>query len=241
MRGSLPIARRILLTLRGDRRTLAMVLVVPAFIIYLFSEVFPTALAGQRVAPVLLGAFVFLLTYLLTAIGFLRERQSGTLERVLVSPIRRREVVTGYVLGFGVLAVAQSMVLLGAGIYFLEVAFHHGIGPFIGLVLLGAFVGLGLGIVASLFAENEFQVQQLMPVVIAPQVILGNTFVPVEELVWYLEYPAWAMPVTHLVRGMEYVVLDRGSAGELGLAVAVLVVWTVGSIAAANIAVNRSM
>lgn len=240
MRAALPVARRLLLTLRGDRRTLGMAVVVPAFIIYLFSEVFPSPGATQRVAPVLLGVFVFVLTYLLTAIGFLRERQTGTLERVQASPIRRRELVVGYVLGFGVLATVQSLVLLGSGVYFLEAEFEHGVGLFFLIEMLGALTGLGFGIVLSLFAENEFQVQQFMPVVIGPQLILGGTFLPVEELAWYLEYPAWLMPVTYLVKGMEYVVLDRGDPADLWTSVGVLSLLTVLSILAAAVVMKRS-
>jgi len=240
VRPALAVASRLLLELRGDRRTLGLVVVVPAFLIFLFSEVFQSPLSSQQVAPVLLGAFVFVLTFLLTAIGFLRERESGTLERVLVSPIRRSELVVGYVLGFGVLAVVQSIVLLGAGIAFLDVEFVHGVGPFFLIELLGAFAGLGFGIVVSLFAENEFQVQQLMPVIIGPQIILGNTFLPVESLDWYLEYPAWAMPITYLVRGLEYVVRDAGDPADFWLAVGALTLLTVLSMAAATVAVNRA-
>lgn len=219
---------------------MALVVIVPAFIIYLFSEALPAAVLGQRAAPILLGVFVFFLTYLLTAIGFLRERTSGTLERVLIAPIRPGELVVGYLLGFGLLGVVQAIILLAAGIHFLGIEFEHGVGPFFAIALIGAAVGFGLGILASLFAESEFQVQQLMPAIIAPQIILGNTFVPVEELPWYLEYPAWAMPVNHLVRGMEYIVLDARRAVEFQLALVVLLAWAVGTAVAATFVVRRA-
>lgn len=237
MRGAVPVASRLLRTLRGDRRTLGLVVGAPAFIIFLFGEVFDRP---QAVAPILLGLFVFMLTYLLTAIGFLRERQSATLERVLVSPISRNGLVVGYVLGFGVLAAIQSAVLLGAGIYFLDVSFEHGVGLFFALELLGAFTALGIGILLSLFAKNEFQVMQFMPVVIAPQVILGGTFAPVESLPAYLEWPARAMPVTYLLQGMDYVVLDHGEPSDLWTAILALVAFTVLSIAVSGLVVRRA-
>lgn len=234
--GTLPVARRLLLGLRGDRRTLGLVLVAPVFIVFLFGEVFPNP---ETVAHILLGVFVFFLTYLLTAIGFLRERTQGTLERVLVAPVSRSGLVLGYVLGFGVLATVQSVVLLGAGVAFLGVEFEHGAGLFLLVELLGAFTALGIGIVLSLFAENEFQAIQFIPVVITPQVILGGTFLPVDRLDWYLEYPARAMPITYLVEGMEYVVLGRGEAADLWTAVAVLSAFTVLSVGAAGVVVGR--
>ncbi|MFB6361576.1 MAG: ABC transporter permease [Halobacteriales archaeon] len=237
MRGAFTVAWRILLTLRGDRRTLGLVVGMPAFIIYLFSEVFPVA---EPVAPVLLGIFVFILTYMLTAIGFLRERTAGTLERVLVSPISRTGLVVGYVVGFGVLAAVQSLVLLGSGVYFLNVEFAHGVGLFFLVELLGAMTALGLGIVLSLFARNEFQVLQFMPTVIGPQIILGGTFMPVDTLPVYLEWPARLMPVTYLIEGMKYVVLDIGEAHDLWLAIAALAAFTAVSMAVSWAAVRRT-
>jgi len=237
MNGSAVVARRILRSLRGDRRTLGLVVVVPAFIVYLLSEVFP---APQAIAPAILGVFVFFLTYMLTAIGFLRERQVGTLERVLVTPVSRGGIVLGYVTGYGLLAAVQSLVLLGSAIYFFDLEFEHGVWAFFGLELLGAFTALGIGIVLSLFARNEFQVIQFIPVVITPQVILGGTVLPIEELPWYLEGLARLMPITYLIDGMDYVVLGSGSVTDLWTAIAVLVIFTEASIILADEVIRRA-
>jgi ABC-2 type transport system permease protein len=237
MNGALTVSRRLLLGLRGDRRTLVLVLVVPAFIVYLFGEVFPRP---EPVAPILLAVFVFFLTYLLTAVGFLRERTAGTLERVLVSPISRGGFVLGYVVGFGLLAAVQSVVLLVSSVYFLDVSFAHGVGLVFVLELLGALTALGIGVLLSLFAESEFQAVQFIPLVITPQVILGGTFLPVEELPTSLELAARAMPITYLIEGMKYVVLDEGTVAEAWTAVGVLVLFTVFAVAGATAAVSRA-
>lgn len=237
MNGALTVARRLLLGLRGDRRTLGLVLVVPAFIVFLFGEVFPRP---EPVAPILLAVFVFFLTYLLTAVGFLRERTAGTLERVLASPISRSGLVLGYVVGFGLLAAVQSAVLLAASVSFLGVEFANGIWLFFLLELLGALTALGIGVLLSLFAENEFQAIQFIPLVITPQVVLGGTFLPVEDLPTFLELPARAMPVTYLIEGMEYVVRDSGTVRDAWLAMGVLVLFTVLAILAATVAVDRA-
>lgn len=236
MNGSLAVARRLLVGLRGDRRTLALVAVVPAFVVYLVSEVFPRP---EPVAPILLGVFVFVLTYVLTAVGFLRERTEGTLERVLVTPVSRTGLVLGYVLGYGVLAAVQAAVLLVAAVVFLGTEFANGVWLFVLVELLGALSALGLGVLLSLFAETEFEALQFIPAVITPQVILGGTFLPVAELPWYLEYPARAMPVTYLIEAMEYVVLDEGSPGEFGVAVGALVAFTVAAVVVAGAVVGR--
>lgn len=237
MRGAVPVARRLLYGIRGDRRTLALVVVVPAFLVWLLSEVFPTA---DTVVPILLGVFVFVLTYLLTAIGFLRERTAGTLDRVLVTPISRSGLVVGYVVGFGILAVVQSAVLLVAAVIFFDISFEHGIALFFIVELLGALTALGLGILLSLFAESEFQAIQFIPVIISPQVILGGTFLPVEQLPWYLEYPARAMPVTYIIDAMKYVVNGQGTASEFRLALLVLIGFSALAIAVAGRVVRRS-
>jgi ABC-2 type transport system permease protein len=237
MKGALPVAHRLLLSIRGDRRTLALVMVVPAFLIWLFSEVFTRT---EAVAPILLAVFVFFLTYLLTAVGFLRERTAGTLNRVLVAPVSRSGLVVGYVVGFGALATVQSAVLLGAAIYFLDVSFEHGVALFFLVELLGALTALGLGILLSLFAENEFQAIQFIPIVISPQVILGGTFLPVDQLPWYLEYPARAMPVTYIIEAMNYVVNGRGTVAEFRVAFVALLAFGVVAIVVAGAVVRRA-
>lgn len=236
MRGARPVARRLLIGLKGDRRTLALIVVVPVFITFLFGEVFEDP---EFAAPALLGVFVFLLTYVLTAVGFLRERTAGTLERLLVSPISKNGLVVGYVIGFGYLAVIQSLALLVSGVVFLEVTFDHGLGLFFLIELLGAFTALGIGIVFSLFAENEFQVMQFMPAVISPQVIIGGAFVPVEELPAYLEFAAHFMPITYLIEGMEYVIFDTGTAEDFWVAIVSLTVFTVLSIGLSTLVIRR--
>lgn len=237
MNGTLPVAGRILRTLRGDHRTLAMVIVVPAFVLYLLSEVFHRPAA---VAPVVLALVVFFLTYLLTAIGFLRERTAGTLQRVLVAPVSRSGLVVGYVLGYGVLATVQSIVLLGAAVVFLQVDFANGRVLFLLVELLGALTALGVGLVLSLFAENEFQAIQFIPIVITPQAILGGTFLPVEQLPTYLEWPARAMPVTYLIDAMRYVVTGQGTDEAFQGAILALLGFAVAAIVVAGVMVRRS-
>jgi len=236
MRGTLPVAGRILRTLRGDRRTLGLVFVIPAFILFLFGEVFARP---EPISHIVLAAIVFVLTYILTAIGFLRERTAGTLQRMLVSPVSRSGLVVGYVLGYGVLAVVQAVVLLLAAVVFLDVSFANGVGLFVVVELLGALTALGTGIVLSLFATSEFQAIQFVPVVITPQVVLGETFRPVSELPAYLEYPALVMPVTHLVRAMEYVV-QGGDAGDFWIAAGALAGFALLALGLATAVVRRT-
>ncbi len=243
MKGTFTVATRIWMGLRGDPRTLGLVLFAPFFIVYLFGEVLdevpPQRFDADFVKPVLLGFFAYFLTYLLTAIGFLRERQSGTLERVLASPAQRVGLVLGYIVGFGALALVVALSLLAAGTLFLDVEFQHGVTLFFLLELAGALSALGLGILLSFAAHNEFQILQFIPIVIAPQVILGGVFIPVERLPAYLEIPARAMPLTYFLEGMEWVILGTGEAGHVGRAFVVLGAWTLGAVALAALLLRR--
>lgn len=244
MSGSLAVATRVLRSVRGDRRTLGLVFGAPILLIWLFSEVFavvpPEGFDLGPAKAAMMAVFVFLLTFLLTAVGFLRERQMGTIERVFASPASRWGVVLGYVLGFGVLALVQAVVLLAAGAWFLDLTFENGVALFFALELLGALTALGLGIVVSLFARNEFQVLQFIPLVITPQVILGGVFVAVEALPLYLEIPALLFPLTYLLDGMNYAILGVGETSALFAAVGVLVGYVFLSIGASAVAMRRA-
>lgn len=244
MRGAVPIGRRVLLSLKGDRRTLGLVFGAPLLLIWLFAEVFEQVpVGGFDTGPAhaaLMAVFVFVLTFMLTAVGFLRERQTDTIQRVFASPVSRWDIVLGYVGGYGVLATLQAAVILVAGLAFLDLSFEHGVALFFGLELLGALTALGIGIAVSLFAESEFQVLQFIPLLITPQVILGGVFVPVEALPWYLEGPALAFPLTYLLDGMEYAILGVGDRPELLLAVGVLAGYSLLSVAVSAIAMRRA-
>lgn len=244
MKGALAVAGRVLLGVRGDHVTLAFVVGTPVLVLFLFGQVLGavprTAYDARAIHPVLLATFLFFLTYVLTGIGFLRERSRGTLERLQTTRASRLGIVVGYFLGYGALALVQSSILLGAGILFLDVQFAHGIAGFYLLELLGASTALGFGILISILARTEFQVLQSVPVFLSPQLILGGVFVPVANLPAWLGAIARVLPFTHLIAGMQYLVLGTGSANDLWAAVAVLGGCTLASLAAAVLAVRHA-
>ena len=231
MRGALPVARRVLLGVLGDRPTLALVVAMPYLLFFLFGQVLDAVPPGRFdagfVRPVLVAVFQFILTYLLAGVGFLRERQRGTLERVLTTRASRSGLVAGYFLGFGAMALVQSAMMLVAGILFLDLHFPHGMAPFFGLELLGALSALGLGILISVLARTELQIMQSVAVVLAPQIILGGVFVPVARLPAWMAAIARVLPIKYLLDGMSYLILGQGTLGDLWTAVAVLAGYTV--------------
>jgi ABC-2 type transport system permease protein len=167
----------------------------------------------DALAPLFIGLFAFFFVFLLTAVAFLRERSQGTLERLMVSPLSRTELVLGYVTGFTLFALIQSIVILLFVIYVLRV---HTLGnlPLIFLVTVTLTIAaVNLGIFLSAFARNELQIIQFIPLVLVPQALLGGLFFPVETLPIVLKQAAYVMPLTYANFALKDVML-RGQGLE---------------------------
>ncbi len=178
---------------------------------YLFGG--PEFTQTDALAPLFIGLFAFFFVFLLTAVAFLRERSQGTLERLMVSPMSRTELVLGYVTGFTLFALIQSIVILLFVIYVLRV---HTLGnlPLIFLVTVTLTIAaVNLGIFLSAFARNELQIIQFIPLVLVPQALLGGLFFPVATLPVVLKQAAYVMPLTYANFALKDVML-RGQGLE---------------------------
>ncbi len=172
---------------------------------YLFGG--PEFTQTDALAPLFIGLFAFFFVFLLTAVAFLRERSQGTLERLMVSPLSRTELVLGYVTGFTLFALIQSIVILLFVIYVLRV---HTLGnlPLIFLVTVTLTIAaVNLGIFLSAFARNELQIIQFIPLVLVPQALLGGLFFPVATLPVVLKQAAYVMPLTYANFALKDVML----------------------------------
>jgi ABC-2 type transport system permease protein len=161
----------------------------------------------DALAPLFVGLFSFFFVFLLTSVAFLRERSQGTIERLLVAPMTRTELVLGYVCGFTLFALAQSAIILLYVIFVLRV--HYAGNPFV-IFLVTALLtigGVNLGIFISAFARNELQIIQFIPLVIVPQVLLGGLFFPVKTLPVVLYQLANVMPLTYANVALQGVML----------------------------------
>jgi ABC-2 type transport system permease protein len=159
------------------------------------------------------GLVVFFLVFVVTIVSFLRERSQGTLERLMASPLRRGEVVVGYMLGFSILAMLQSVEVIAFGLYVLHI---YDAGPawliFV-LTLLLALAAVNLGIFLSMFARTEFQAVQFIPIVIVPQVLLSGIVFPLSTEPQWMQYVSRALPLTYAVDGLLQVMV-RGAGLE---------------------------
>ncbi len=225
------VAARVLTQLRHDHRTMAMLLLLPALLVSLLWWMFEDVDAGafDRVGPALLAIFPFTVMFLVTSVTTLRERTSGTLERLLVLPTARLDLLGGYAVAFGLVAVVQSLVtvLVSTTLLGLEVT-----GPVWMLVLVAVVDGLlgtALGLFVSAFARSEFQAVQFMPAVVIPQLLLCGLFVPRDALPPVLETVSDVLPLSYAVDAMLRLSTSTGT-GEVWRDVAVVAGFVAGAL-----------
>ena len=167
------------------------------------------------IAPIYIGFLAMFFVFLLTCVSFLRERSQGTMERLLSTPATRLEIVLGYLVGLGFFALVQVSIILLFTIWAIKIHYLGDLGLMLLIVALLAVVGVSLGMLASAFARNEFQVVQFIPLLIIPQALLSGTFWPVEEMPTYLRPLAYIMPLTYANRALRDVMLKGWGLAEI--------------------------
>jgi ABC-2 type transport system permease protein len=222
-------AGRVLRQLRHDRRTIAMLLVLPSVLLgllYLIWKDLPT-IPGQpgifdRVGLIMLGILPFVVMFLITSIAMLRERTSGTLERLLTTPLARMDLLLGYGAAFGLAAAAQALVTVGIAttVYGLDV--RGSIWLVVLIAVVDAVLGVALGLLASAFARTEFQAVQFMPVVVLPQVFLCGLLVPVDQMAGWLQVISHLLPLTYAVRALQEVGSSATATATMWIDIAVV-------------------
>ncbi|MFH9618574.1 ABC transporter permease [Streptomyces pratensis] len=203
---TLATAGRVLRQLRHDPRTIALLLVVPVLMITLLRYVFD-ADAGtfDAIGASLLGIFPLITMFLVTSIATLRERTSGTLERLLAMPLGKGDLIAGYALAFGAVAVAQSVLATAMSVWVLGLDVVGSPWLLLLVALLDALLGTALGLFVSAFAASEFQAVQFMPAVIFPQLLLCGLFTPRDRMHPVLETVSDVLPMSYAVDGMNQV------------------------------------
>ena len=195
---TLAVALRVLRQLRHDPRTLALALVVPCMLELILQQLFGRdSPVFQQVGTPLLGLFPFVTMFLVTSITMLRERTSGTLERLMTMPLHRVDLLAGYAIAFGLLAIVQATLVsaLAFGVLGLEVS-----GPkwlVVALAVANAVLGSTLGLFVSAFAQTEFQAVQFMPAVVFPQILLCGLFVARDDMATWLRGVSAFFPLTY--------------------------------------------
>jgi ABC-2 type transport system permease protein len=166
------------------------------------------------IGPFLIGFFIFFFVFLIAGVSFLRERTTGTLERLLATPMRRWEMVAGYVLGFGIFTIIQSVIIVSFAIYVLDIMMAGSIWFVILITLMLAVTALSLGTLLSSFAKNELQMIQFIPLVVVPQVFFSGLF-NIETMAEWLQPLSYLMPLTYGGQAMRDVMIQGGGWSQI--------------------------
>ena len=210
-------ALRVLTQLRRDPRTLALLLVVPCLLVTLLKYVFvDRSFVFDRIGGPLLGLFPFIAMFLVASITMLRERMTGTLERLMTLPLAKLDLLLGYGAAYALVAALQATAVsvVALGLLGLDV---QGSAVTVGLLAVGnAVLGMSLGLFLSAFARTEFQAVQFMPAFVFPQLLLCGLFVPRGDMARPLEVASYCLPLTYAYDALERVT-RRGGLGHFGL------------------------
>jgi ABC-2 type transport system permease protein len=201
---------RVLGQLRRDRRTLAMVFLVAPALLILFKYIFDNQPhTFDRIGAPMIGLFPLIMMFLITSIAMLRERTTGTLERLMSLPLAKLDLLLGYALAFALLAAIQVGITGAVGFWALDVQAD---GPAWAVVLLAisnALLGMALGLFLSAFARTEFQAVQFMPAVLFPQILLAGLLIPRERMPDALEVVSGLLPVTYAYDALAKITADN--------------------------------
>lgn len=201
-------ARRVLAQLRGDRRTIALLLVVPLVLIGLLAWIYEGTPLFDRIGASLLGVFPFVVMFVVTSVATLRERTSGTLERLLTTPMGKGDLMVGYAIAFGIMAIVQSVIATSFAVWVCGLDIAGGVWLLVLVALAVAVLGTALGLLASGFARTEFQAVQFLPAFVLPQFLLCGLIAPRDQLPRVLELVSDVLPLSYAVDAMKAVTAD---------------------------------
>ncbi len=226
------VATRVLTQVRRDHRTAAMLLVLPCLLMsllwWMFEDV-PGGAVFDRLGPGLLALFPFIIMFLVTSVTTLRERSSGTLERLLAMPMGKLDFLVGYAIAFGIVAAVQSALAVALSVGLLDLDVQGPVWLLTVVAIADAVLGSALGLFVSAFATTEFQAVQFMPAFVVPQILLCGLFVARDQLPNVLEQISDVLPLSYATDAMQ--TLTRTSAtGDVWQDVLVVTAFAVAAL-----------
>ena len=224
-------AGRVLRQVRHDPRTIALLVVVPCVLIGLLAWVYDNSPVFDQIGAPLLGVFPFVVMFLVTSVATLRERQSGTLERLLAMPLGKGDLIGGYALAFGLLAALQALVAAGFAVYVLGLDVAGSAWLLVLIAVVDAVLGTALGLFVSAFARSEFQAVQFLPAFILPQFLLCGLLTPRENLPDLLNAISSVLPLSYAVDAMRTVTIDPNPTSDVLINVLIVSGFVVGALA----------
>ena len=234
------VATRVLTQLRRDHRTLAMLLVLPCALMTLLWWMFD-GLPGEgfsSLGPALLALIPFIIMFLVTSVTTLRERTSGTLERLLAMPMGKLDFLLGYAVAFGLVATVQSALAVGVCVWLLDLTIVGAPWLLMVVAVVDALLGTALGLLVSAFARTEFQAVQFMPALVIPQILLCGLFVPRDQLPRVLEVISDVLPLSYAVDAMQTVAASAET-GDVWQDIAIIAAFVVAGLGLGALTLRR--
>lgn len=179
-----------------------------------------------KIVPILMGFFIFFFVFLISGMALLNERTSGTLDRLLATPVRRSEIVFGYMLSYGIISILQSTVIVLATIWLLKVEVVGNIFNIIFISFLFALVALAFGILMSTLANSEFQMMQFIPLIVVPQVFFSG-IIPLDSMASWVQYLGKILPLTYAGDALTQIIMYGKSLTSLGGDILALLIFLV--------------
>lgn len=179
----------------------------------------------ESMGYIFLGIFSFFFVFIISAMALVRERSNGTLERLLMSPIQRREVIFGYTAGYGVFAVFQAIAIVLYSIYILGLHCEGNVGWVILTMVLMAVAAVSFGAMISIFTNTEFQVVQLIPIVLIPQIFFSG-LIPLDTIPYHLGNLCYLTPVYYGCTAIKKVMVEGAGASEVWRFLMALIIYT---------------
>jgi ABC-2 type transport system permease protein len=205
---------RVLRQLRHDKRTIALIVLVPLVLLTLVYYLFEKqSFIFDHIGLIMLGLFPFVIMFLITSIAMLRERTSGTLERLLTTPLHKPDLLFGYGIAFGLLAAVQASIATGLAYWAFNLKTAGATGLVILFAVADAILGMALGLFFSAFARSEFQAVQFMPAVVFPQIFLCGLFAARDTMAGWMQALSNAMPLTYAVQGLQEIGAHKDPSG----------------------------
>jgi ABC-2 type transport system permease protein len=237
---TLTLAGRVMTQIARDRRTIALIVVAPLVIATIAGYSINNTMVLNNAAPGILATLIFFFGFLITGISFLRERTQGTLERLMVGPVSRMDIVAGYLLGLVLFALLQTLIMFFYMVYVLDVTYRGDLWQILVFQVLMGVVAVSMGTFFSAFARNEFQMIQFIPLVIVPQIFVSGLFIPVKQLPVVLEWLSKFLPLTYGVEGIKGLMQQGQSLLDIGKDIGILAAFAVGFLILASLTLRKS-
>jgi ABC-2 type transport system permease protein len=236
---TLVTAGRVLRQIRHDPRTIGLLLVVPCVLLGLLAWIYKNTPVFDALGAPLLGVFPFVVMFLVTSIATLRERRSGTLERLLTLPLGKGDLLGGYAVAFGALAALQAVIATGFSVYVLGLDVAGSTWLLLIVAVVDAVLGTALGLFLSAFAATEFQAVQFLPAFVLPQFLLCGLLVPREDLPAVLHAISAVLPLSYAVDAMRTITTEASAGADVARDLLIVIAFALAALAAGSATLRR--